>query len=52
MTTLKEMEDNLKKQLKIEDDLKKKWKTNQPTKINLIGCDTIENSPSLTLLKL
>ena len=25
----------------------KKWKTNQSTKINLIGCDTIVNSPSL-----
>ena len=26
---------------------KKKWKTNQSTKINLIGCDTIVNSSSL-----
>ena len=26
---------------------KQKWKTNQSTKINLIGCDTIVNSPSL-----
>ena len=25
---------------------KKKWKKNQSTKINLIGCDTIVNSPS------
>ena len=25
---------------------KQKWKTNQSTKINLIGCDTIVNSPS------
>ena len=24
----------------------KEWKTNQSTKINLIGCDTIVNSPS------
>ena len=24
----------------------KKWKTNKSTKINLIGCDTIVNSPS------
>ena len=51
------MEDDLK-QTKNEDDLnfffiflngkrsKKKWKTNQSTKINLIGCDTIVNSPS------
>ena len=31
----------------MEDDLKKKWKTNQSTKINLIGCDTIVNSPSI-----
>ena len=23
-----------------------KWKANQSTKINLIGCDTIVNSPS------
>ena len=30
----------------MENDLKKKWKTNQSTKINLIGCDTIVNSPS------
>ena len=30
----------------MEDD-QKKWKTNQSTKINLIGCDTIVNSPSL-----
>ena len=50
------MEDDLKKKLKkMEDDLKKmkttkkKWKT---TKINLIGCDTIVNSPSLYLLSL
>ena len=28
---------------------KQKWKTNQSTKINLIGCDTIVNSPSLIL---
>ena len=31
---------------KKEDDLKKKRKTNQSTKINLIGCDTIVNAPS------
>ena len=30
----------------MEDVLKKKWKTNQSPKINLIGCDTIVNSPS------
>ena len=28
---------------------KKKWKTNQSTKMNLIGCDTIVNSPSQTV---
>ena len=28
----------------MENDLKKEWKTNQSTKINLIGCDTIVNS--------
>ena len=47
------MEDNIKK--KMEDDLQKiqngrrppqKWRTNQSTKINLIGCDTVVNSPS------
>ena len=27
-----------------------KWKTNQPTEINLIGCDTIVNSPSFVLI--
>ena len=43
------MEDDLKKNQKMEDNLKKKWKTNQSTKINLIGCDTIVNSPSLIL---
>ena len=46
------MEDDQKK-IKNEDNqkkngkrLKQKWKTNQSTKINLIGCDTIVNSPS------
>ena len=29
---------------------KQKWKTNQSTKINLIGCDTIVNSPSLKFI--
>ena len=33
----------------MEDDLKK-WKTIQSTKINLIGCDTIVNSPSFIFL--
>ena len=36
---------------KMENDIKKKWKTNQSTKINLIGCDTIVNLPSLILLR-
>ena len=31
----------------MEDDLQKKWKTNQSTKNNLIGCDTIVHLPSL-----
>ena len=38
------------KKMKMEDDFNKteiKWKTNQSTKINLIGCDTIVNSPSV-----
>ena len=43
------MEDDLKKRKK-EDNLKKEWKMNQSTKINLIGCDTIVNSPSYYLL--
>ena len=45
------MEDYLKKingrrptkKMKMEDDLKKKWKMKQSTKINVIGCDTIVN---------
>ena len=42
------MEDDLKKIKKNKNGRrpKKKWKTNQSTKINLIGCDTIVNSPS------
>ena len=40
------MEDDLKK---IEDDLKK-MENDQSTEINLIGCDTIVNSPSLSQL--
>ena len=47
------MEDDLKKTTTKNEDKKKsgkrpkqKWKTNQSTKINLIGCDTIVNSPS------
>ena len=41
----KKIEDDLKKMKKNEDDQKKNGK--QPLKkINLIGCDTIVNSPS------
>ena len=48
------MEDDLKKNGKKMKTTKKKngkrpkqkWKTNQSTKINLIRCDTIVNSPS------
>ena len=47
------MEDDLKKIKKWKQPKKKngkrpkqKWNTNQSTKINLIGCDTIVNSPS------
>ena len=29
-----------------KEEEKKEWKTNQSTKINLIGCDTIVKSPS------
>ena len=47
------MEDDLKKNMKTTKKkngkrLKQKLKTNQSTKINLIGCDTIVNSPSMT----
>ena len=37
--------DGKKRKKKMEYNLKK-WKTNQSTKINLIGCDTIVNLPS------
>ena len=45
------MEDDLKKNKKMEEDLKKmeddlKKTQKKTTKINLIGCDTIVNSPS------
>ena len=44
------MEDDRKKiNKKNEDNQKKKW--NQSTKINLIGCDTIVNSPSYTFIR-
>ena len=50
----KKMEDDLKKiKMKTTNKQKngkrpkQKWKTNQSTKINLIGCDTIVNSPSI-----
>ena len=61
MTTSKKMEDDLKKnkngrrpkrkeeEEKKEDDLKK-LKTNQSNKINLIGCYTIVNSPSYSMV--
>ena len=46
-TSEKKMEDDLKKIKKINGKPpKQKWKTNQSTKINLIGCDSIVNSPS------
>ena len=44
------IEDNLKKNEKNGRRPTQKWKTNQSTKINLIGCDTIVNSPSLSSL--
>ena len=44
---MKKMEGNLKK---IEDGLKQKWKTDKSPKINLLGCDTIVNSPILLLV--
>ena len=65
-TTSKKMEDDLKKKKREDDLKKIKkwrqpkkenrkwpkqiWKTNQSTKINLIGCDTIVTSPSYTLV--
>jgi hypothetical protein len=48
MTTSEKMEDDLKK--KKGRRPKKNWKTNQSTKFNLIGCDTIVNSPSYSKL--
>ena len=45
-TTLKKMKKNEDNQKKNGKRPKQKWKTNQSTKINLIGCDTIVNSPS------
>ena len=42
-TTLKKKEDNIKKR---KTTSKIKWKMNQSTTINIIGCDTIVNSPS------
>ena len=47
---LKKMEDDLKKKEKKRKTTKKKWNTNQSTKNNLIGCDTIVNSPSFSLI--
>ena len=45
MTSKKiEMEDDLKKNKNGRQPKKIKWKTNQSTKINLIGSDTIVNS--------
>ena len=46
------MEDDKKKEKKGREKKKKKkkWKTNQSTKINLISCDTIVNSPSICLI--
>ena len=37
------------KKIKNGKRTKQKWKTNQSTKINLIRCDTIVNSPSFIL---
>jgi hypothetical protein len=39
-------EDDLKKVKNGRQPKKIKWKTNPSTKINLIGCDTIVNSPN------
>ena len=41
------IEDDLKRKENERQPTKRKWKTNQSTKINLIGCDTIVNSPSI-----
>ena len=46
-TTYKKMEDDLKQNNKKGRRPQKKWKTTKSTKINLIGCDTIVNLPSL-----
>ena len=47
-TTKKKKKKEEKKKEK-KDNLKK-WNTNQSTKNNLIGCDTIVNSPSLSVV--
>jgi hypothetical protein len=51
MTLKKKMEDDLKKKKRKKRKTTKKngRKMNQSTKINLIGCDTIVNSPSFTI---
>jgi hypothetical protein len=41
------MEDDINKKLKMKDDLKKQMK-DKP--INLIGCDTIVNSPNTSFI--
>ena len=46
----KKMKTTKKNEKKWKTTLKKKWKTNQSTKINLIGCDTIVNSPSWIII--
>ena len=44
----KNEDDQKNKKIKMENVLKKKRKTNQSTKINLIGCDPIVHSPSIS----
>jgi hypothetical protein len=48
MMTSTKMEDGLNKTILNgrRPETNKKWKTNQSSKNNLIGCDTIANSPS------
>ena len=51
-TQKQKMEDDLEKYENGRRPQKIKWKMNQSTKINLIGCDTIVNSPSYNPLLL
>jgi hypothetical protein len=48
-TKMEEWKTTSKKKKNGRRPQKRKWKKNQLNKTNLIGCDTIVNSPSLSL---